>query len=641
MYQTTILQGERPRNVNAFQAAAILYGDWGTSKAYVLGLAFALAGYSSFWLIAGVSLLNIVLGLNYMTICKYYPNGGGVYASVRKRSEILALVGGFFIIADYIVTASLSALSAFQYLGVSSPDKWAICIIAFIGALNYLGPRHTGSLALAIAVPTVVVVFILGVLSFFHLSEAVATVQPLHGGLRTNWTDFVGVIVALSGIEAIANSTGVMRLDPGSTNSKPSVIRTATPAIAFVMLEVWFFTTLFGLAMNALPGLTTDGINVNAPDYPNVRDSMLRYMGQIFASNLVGPYLGQIFGYVVSIVFCILLLSAVNTAIVALISLIFVMSRDGELPKIFQKLNRFGVPKFPLLIATVAPMTVLYFVDNIAGLANLYAVGFVGAIATNLGSTSTDKTLDLKQSERVLMFGSFLLMAAIEITLFIDKPEARTFVITILAIGLILRGLVMEQKKRLLPAKDVRPLPTVAELTKEVMSKDKDVLKSGVVIESAEGKQAPKIFARHEEKSADMVHMHNGAMLCAVTHPGKALEFAIEECGRYQQQLYVLFIREQKIIVQDDQAYSWLDDKEACQIFDFTTKVIKDLPIKFLYAVSASPAYNIVKIAGELKISRVILGMPRRGPLLQIIRGDIVRDVREFLPDNIDLVVVS
>ena len=37
---------KRPRNVDWKRAAAILYGDWGTSKAYVIGLAFAVAGYS-------------------------------------------------------------------------------------------------------------------------------------------------------------------------------------------------------------------------------------------------------------------------------------------------------------------------------------------------------------------------------------------------------------------------------------------------------------------------------------------------------------------------------------------------------------------------------------------------------------------
>src|SRR5207237_7788591 len=43
---------KRPRNVDWKRAGAILYGDWGTSKAYVIGLAFAVAGSASFWLIA-------------------------------------------------------------------------------------------------------------------------------------------------------------------------------------------------------------------------------------------------------------------------------------------------------------------------------------------------------------------------------------------------------------------------------------------------------------------------------------------------------------------------------------------------------------------------------------------------------------
>jgi amino acid transporter len=108
----------RPRNVDAPRAAAILYGDWGTSKAYVIGLAFAVAGYSSFWLIAAMCLLTALVGINYIVICKHYPDGGGVYASVRHRSEVISIVGAFLLVADYLVTAAISSLSAFQYLGV-------------------------------------------------------------------------------------------------------------------------------------------------------------------------------------------------------------------------------------------------------------------------------------------------------------------------------------------------------------------------------------------------------------------------------------------------------------------------------------------------------------------------------------------
>src|SRR5215472_6772770 len=146
---------KRPRNVDWPRAAAILYGDWGTSKAYVVGLAFAVAGYGSFWLIAAMAVLTALVGVNYMVICRHYPDGGGVYASVRHRSEIVSIVGAFLLVADYLVTAAISALSAFQYLGqyvnvfgiAHHPEWWAAGAIVLIGALNFFGPRHTGGLA--------------------------------------------------------------------------------------------------------------------------------------------------------------------------------------------------------------------------------------------------------------------------------------------------------------------------------------------------------------------------------------------------------------------------------------------------------------------------------------------------------------
>jgi amino acid transporter len=153
---------KRPRNVDWKRAAAILYGDWGTSKAYVIGLAFAVAGYASFWLIALMCVLTALVGLNYIVICRLYPDGGGVYASVRHRSEVISIVGAFLLIADYLVTAAISALSAFAYLGVPHPEKFAAMSILIIGLLNLLGPKQTGGLAFLISVPTAIVVVVLG-----------------------------------------------------------------------------------------------------------------------------------------------------------------------------------------------------------------------------------------------------------------------------------------------------------------------------------------------------------------------------------------------------------------------------------------------------------------------------------------------
>src|SRR5258705_8224110 len=86
----SLLSSERPRNVNWLQAAGLLFGDWGTSRLYVLGLAFLVAGTSSVWLIAAMSLLILGVGWAYTHICRIYPDGGGVYTAAKSRSQILA-----------------------------------------------------------------------------------------------------------------------------------------------------------------------------------------------------------------------------------------------------------------------------------------------------------------------------------------------------------------------------------------------------------------------------------------------------------------------------------------------------------------------------------------------------------------------
>src|SRR2546429_685594 len=113
-----LLASERPRNVGWKQAAGLLFGDWGTSRLYVLGLAFLFAGRTSFWLILLMSVLIVAVGWAYTQICRIYPDGGGVYTAAKHRNRTLAVIGALLLFADYTVTASLSALDAFHYFGL-------------------------------------------------------------------------------------------------------------------------------------------------------------------------------------------------------------------------------------------------------------------------------------------------------------------------------------------------------------------------------------------------------------------------------------------------------------------------------------------------------------------------------------------
>jgi amino acid transporter len=619
----------RPRNVDWKRAAAILYGDWGTSKAYVIGLAFAVAGYSSPWLIVAMCLLTALVGFNYMTICRHYPNGGGVYASVRHRSEIISIVGAFLLVADYIVTAAVSALSAFLYLGVPHPEYFAAVSILIIGALNYFGPKHTGGAAVVIAIPTAIVVVILGLLAIPHIGDAMAHTQPLHGGFFHNWNGFVAIVLALSGVEAIANSTGVMHLNPGSTLEKPNVSKTANKAILVVMLEVCVFTAFLGLAMCALPGLVVANGDVNAPGAEGVRDYMLRYMAQIFAGNMFGPFMGHIAAWTVSIVFGVLLLSAVNTAIVALSGISFLMARDQELPPIFSKLNSFGVPNAGLFFAVLVPAVLVIAVSDLSSLADLYAVGVVGAIATNLGATSTDWKLLLKRYERVIMFITFGIMAAIEISLFIDKPNARIFAFTILAIGLVLRGLARESSDRKAAAAQDAALEA-AVLAVEKAASEKP---------STAAKIVEEIPPTPVQAAIPPTRSYSGPILAAVRGQGRTLDFAVREAQENGQPLYILFVREQPVIAPGDRKRKWTEDRQAKEIFEsLRGKGLGEWIIP-CYAVSDAPAHTIADLASTIGAERVLLGAPQRNSLIHMLRGNIIREVAALLPDDITLLV--
>ena len=176
----------RPRNVDWKRAAALLYGDWGTSKAYVIGLAFVAAGFASLPIILAVCALTGLVGINYAVICRYFPDGGGVYSAAKSQGRLLAVVGALLLVADLTVTAALSGWSALTYV-ISGAEHivWlkflkdhiaftTIGVLLFLGFINWFGPKHSGTLAVALALPTIVIVIVLIGLAARHLTTQIS-----------------------------------------------------------------------------------------------------------------------------------------------------------------------------------------------------------------------------------------------------------------------------------------------------------------------------------------------------------------------------------------------------------------------------------------------------------------------------------
>ncbi|HEX4645670.1 MAG TPA: amino acid permease, partial [Verrucomicrobiae bacterium] len=440
----------RPRNVGWARAAAFLYGDWGTSKAYVIGFAFMAAQFSSFPIILAVCAFTGLVGYNYTVVCKHFPDGGGVYSSARDISRVLAVLGSLLLLADFIVTAALSGWDAMIYLGIPRPyvRVATMGLMVLIGFINYFGPKHSGSLAVSLAIPTVVVVILIIGLSLPHLT--LEHLRPAGKLLsQSNWVAFVGVILALSGVEAIANLTGVLKLDAGTSETQPSVGRTARKAILPVAFEVVLGTALLGWAMLSLSPDLSDTIEKRHED-------MLSFLGQHYGAlnwnehglhwfGWDGAHFGTVLGSLIGIIVGLLLLSAVNTAVSAMIGLLYMLARDGEMPKPFTRLNSHGVPRAPLAIAVALPFILTIITADLDSLADMYAIGVVGAIAVNLGSCWYNKTLGLLWYERLVMGCTFLVLFAIEITIAKTKPAALFFAVCVVGIGFALRAYSMKR----------------------------------------------------------------------------------------------------------------------------------------------------------------------------------------------------
>lgn len=593
----------RPRNLDWPRAAALLYGDWGTSKAYVIGLAFVAAGFSSLPIILAVCLLTMLVGFNYMVVCRCFPHGGGVYPAARAQGRLLAVVGALLLVADLTVTAALSGWAALSYLGV--PQKYVmICTVLAIiimGVLNYFGPRHSGSLAVVLAIPTVAVVVALILVSAPHLTTT--HLEPPHANFQHVWISFVGVILALSGVEAIANLTGTLKPDPDSVIGHPKVGKASFKAILPVAIEVSLGTALLGWAMLSMPkDLTQEMIKR--------KEDMLRFIGEYYGTMNFGPVFGDVFGLVVGVVFAFALLSAVNTAIAALIGLLFMLSREGDMPRSFAKLNMHGVPTVPLIIAVSLPILVLLISDDFAALAGLYAIGVVGAICVNFGSCVFNLKLEMNWFERAMLAITFLILVAVEFTLAKTKPDALFFVMCVLVVGL---GLWAYAQK----LSGVRTLTVSREFA--------DIVK-------------PEVIAAIAEPSPE-----TQKILVCVRGLTPVLRFAFDEAQLRKAALYVLYVREVAVIYGAAQqpVKEWKDDPEASAILDTAVKIGRQRGVTTIPVFASAPnaAGLIVDMAATLGVDYLMLGASHRGGMTKLLKGNVATQVAGSLPDNIQLII--
>jgi amino acid transporter/nucleotide-binding universal stress UspA family protein len=616
-----LIAEKRPRNLSWLYAGPLLFGDWGTSRLYVLGLAFFYTAHASALYLGVMSLIMVAVAWGYTVVCRCFPDGGGVYASARRLSEILSVIGATLLLCDYIVTATLSSVEAFHYFGVSS--EWVkpltVVALAALGLINWFGARRAGQFAMVIATLSLCVSFIIGILCMPYFFKGVQHLQwsaPGQGGVWDRWHSLVAIMLALSGVEAVSNMTSLM---------KEPVASTAKKTIWPVLIEVVIFNLIFGIAISGLPhlievakphyytdaipliqqGLTSEQVDKALnPEIIEYRNTAVEVLATESGQHWLGEKPGATFGKIAAIVFGMLLLSAANTAIMAMVSVLYAMGQDREVPTRFTKLNYSGVPWVGLIFATAAPIILLMVVgSSVTLLAELYAVGVVGAIAINLLCCAYNRDLPISKGERAGLWCVGLFMLAVEITIIVDKPRAGLF--AALMVGTVLIG------RAFLQARAAR-----------------------VIMAEPDGGWLAEL------KSITKLPTTSGPRIMLAARGRDQAQFAVDLARRRRGVLFVIFVRTLRLVdVVPNNVPRIETDPDAQQALGTVVRMAREagVPVFPIYITSAEVAAEILDYTVTFGCDTLIMGKSQRAVVSRALAGDVVSEVAAQLPEGVTL----
>jgi len=653
----------RPRELRWVHAGPLLYGDWGTSRLYVLGLAFLYTAHASIIYLAAIGLLMLAVAWAYTHVCRSFPDGGGVYTAARRLSPTLSVIGSTLLLSGYIMTAAISVIEAFHYFHV--PEHFvlpcAVASIVVLGGVNWLGARSAGKFALVVALAALGVSALMAVIALPAFIKGIETISFDY--FRENsagdaWVNFTRICLALAGVEAVANMTGLMK-EPVEKEAK----RTIWPVSA----EVVGLNLLFGLALAGLSFavLGTPLKEAHAPDEqrlvetrsafietlpepervgldprdrieiseteveglaPSARDAYgrvdehqdkvgkytnaaMRVVAESTAGDLMGPRAGAVMGHVAGITFGLLLLSATNTAIMAMVSVFYAMAQDKELPRQFGALNFSGVPWVGLIVSVLIPIGVILVEQDVTVLASLYVLGVTGAITVTVLSTCVNRDLELTPMTRVFMLALGLFLLSITLTIGVTQPVSTAFSGSLVALTLGLRTI-----RSLRPPEGTRDLEApeagwlaILRATDDTVDPDK-----------------PKIMLAARGRSQS--------------------EFAVDLARRRGATLFAIFVRPVRVLDLQPGGLPRIEtDEDAQQTLGTTALIAREqgVPIVPIYVTGQHIAEEILDYTATYTCDTLIMGKSRRSGVSRRLEGDVVTQVARDIPDGVMLLTRS
>jgi KUP system potassium uptake protein len=245
----------------------IVYGDLGTSPLYTMK-AIVLGGAQNFseLLIYG-SLSCIFWTLTLQTTIKYIiitlkadNNGeGGIYALfalIKKKSSwaaILTMIGGAALLADGVITPSITVTSSIEGLRLFNPDIPVVPIVLIIFALLFFIQQYGTNIVGSSFGPIMVVWFLmLGVIGFSQLVNHPDIIRALNPVFAIKFlTQYPGGFILLGAVFLCTTGAEALYSDLGHCGRKN--IR-----ISWIFVKTMLLLNYFGqgawLLTNKIPG---------------------------------------------------------------------------------------------------------------------------------------------------------------------------------------------------------------------------------------------------------------------------------------------------------------------------------------------------------------------------------------------------
>lgn len=650
-----LVSESRPRDLKWVHAAPLLYGDWGTSRLYVLGLAFLYTAHASVVYLAAIGLLMVAVSWAYTIVCRCFPDGGGVYTAARKLSPTVSVVGATLLLSGYIMTAAISVVEAFHYFGVphNLTLPLSVVTILLIGGVNWFGARAAGRFALVVAFAALGLSGVLALLCLPFFFKGLRTIEfsyfTQHSSPAGAWVSFTRICLALAGVEAVANMTGIM--------THP-VKKTAAKTIWPVTTEVVALNMLFGIALAGL-SFTVGGIQLADQDRPH---AVMEHEGELTdaekgrvkeytnaAMKVVAaetgdwwsdtlsltpktePHastepaaqtpdehatldaehtaLGGFLGQAAGITFGLLLLSATNTAVMAMVSVLFAMAQDRELPKQLTKLNYSGVPWVGLIVALAIPIGVISWTTDVTLLAKLYVLGVCGAITVSVGSAAINKELEVGPLSRIGLYALAVFLGAVSLTIAVTEPISTAFSGGLVAVVLAAR---FAKSKLTTTTPDPIPEPITGWLAEAKLA--------AVQIDP----DKPRIMLAARGRFQ--------------------FEYAVDIAKRRDATLFAVFVRSIRVLDLRAGSVPTIDsDAEAQESLGSVGLLAKANGVPFvpIYVVSPDIAGEILDFTVTHGCDTLIMGKTRRPFFARQLAGDVVATVAQNLPDEVALITRS